>query len=246
MRLYDDLITCTLESFDKNKCKQLPVGTAAKEKSVWPDAGKAMMILKSDMAYELGGNNLPAIGNTMITTDDGLVEKDEIILLGPDLSEISEDMPYGRIAIVKVDETAIGSGDKLYNTILNIGYFRYHIFPEGFMLRVSSSNDRESVRISKEAISKGIDFTAIGNNMISAIKLQKQVVSVKIIFVTDPYFDYGRLAEKQKKTKQITSTIDHMLKDVNMDCQSCGLQEICDEVEELKKIHFGIKKKSCY
>ncbi len=241
MRLYDDLIVSTLDCLDASSCKQLPVGEAAKEKASWPDAGKAMMILRSDMAYELGGNNLPAVGNTMITTDDSLVEKDEILLLGPDLSEIAEDRPYGRIAIVKVDESAIGSGDKLYNTIQNIGYFRYHIFPEGFMLRVSSSNDRESVRISKEALSKGLDFTAIGNSMISAIKLHKQVISVKIIFITESSFDYGKLADNQKKTKQITATIDHMLKDVNMDCQSCGLQEICDEVEELKEMHFGIK-----
>ena len=31
-----------------------------------------------------------------------------------------------------------------------------------------------------------------------------------------------------------------MLKDVNMDCGSCGLQEICDEIEGLREMHFGM------
>ena len=43
-----------------------------------------------------------------------------------------------------------------------------------------------------------------------------------------------------KKTKQITATIDHMLKDVNIDCGSCLLQEICDEIEGLREMHFGM------
>ena len=32
----------------------------------------------------------------------------------------------------------------------------------------------------------------------------------------------------------------HALKDVNMDCGSCGLQEICDEIEGLREMHFGM------
>ncbi len=244
MMLYDDLIADTLGQLDQKAVKNLPLKDAAGPKANWPDSGKAMMILRSDMAYELGGSNLAAVGNTLITTDDSLVAQDEILLLGPDLPEIKKDSSYARIALVRVDENAIGSGDKLYNAIQNIGYFRYHIYPEGFMLRVSSANDREGVRISSDALEKGLDFTAIGNSMISAIKLHKEVLAVKIIFITDPDFDYAKLAANQKKTKQITTTIDHMLKDVNMDCGSCGLQEICDEVEELREMHFGISKEN--
>lgn len=33
-----------------------------------------------------------------------------------------------------------------------------------------------------------------------------------------------------------------MLKDVNTDCSSCGLEGVCDEVEDLRKMHFGISK----
>ena len=110
----------------------------------------------------------------------------------------------------------------------------------GFMLRVSSSNDRESVRVAAEALNEGLNFTAIGNAILRALHLHKEVEAVRIIFITDPKVDYGRLQDGLKKTKQITATIDHMLKDVNMDCGSCGLQEICDEIEGLREMHFGM------
>lgn len=241
MRLYDEIINDILTDLSGQDVVKLPVGDAADPISRdWQDAGKAMMILQADMAYELGGYNLPAVGNTLVTTETDLVGEDEIILIGKDLPQITEDTPYARIALVRVAEDSIGTGDKLYNTIQNIGYFRYHIYPKGFMLRVSSSNDRESVRVAADALEQGLNFTAIGNAMQKALHLHKEVEAVKIIFITDPGADYAGLQEGLKKTKQITATIDHMLKDVNMDCGSCGLQEICDEVEGLREMHFGM------
>ncbi len=245
MRLYDEIISDILKSLEGHEAKKLPKGNEADHVSRdWQDAGKAMMILQSDMAYELGGHSLPAVGNTLVTTDLNLVQQDEIVLIGKDLPEITQDTPYARIALVRVAEDSIGTGNKLYNTIQNIGYFRYNIYPLGFMLRVSSSNDRESVRVAKDALKQGLNFIAIGNAMLKALHLHKEVEAVKMVFITDPKFDFAMLQDGLKKTKQITATIDHMLKDVNMDCGSCGLQKICDEIEGLREMHFGMSKEN--
>ena len=40
----------------------------------------------------------------------------------------------------------------------------------------------------------------------------------------------------------LTKAIDHIFKNVIMDCQACSLQEICDEVEGMRELHFGQKK----
>ena len=80
MRLYDEIIHDILTSLEKQDKHILPVGAAADPVSRdWQDAGKAMMILQSDMAYELGGHNLPAVGNTLVTTGKDFVPEDEII-----------------------------------------------------------------------------------------------------------------------------------------------------------------------
>ena len=234
MKLYDETIRKVRALLSSEK-QQLPHNATA-----WPSVSDRSMLLRSDMAYELGGGSLPALGVTLVTASKDLVPGDGVFLTGTDLPEIDADTPFARIALVRVAEDSIGTGDKLYNTIQNIGYFRYHIYPKGFMLRVSSSNDRESVRVAADALEQGLNFTAIGNAMQKALHLHKEVEAVKIIFITDPGADYAGLQEGLKKTKQITATIDHMLKDVNMDCGSCGLQEICDEVEGLREMHFGM------
>jgi hypothetical protein len=108
------------------------------------------------------------------------------------------------------------------------------------MMRVSAASERECVRVGSEALDKGLDFAKIGNFMIDALHVHKDVQAVKVIFVTLPEADYDSLREDYKMTKKITDTIDHMLKDVNMDCNSCSLQEVCDEVEGMKELHFGI------
>lgn len=106
MRLYDEIIHDILTSLEKQDKHILPVGAAADPVSRdWQDAGKAMMILQPDMAYELGGHNLPAVGNTLVTTEEGFVAGDEIVLIGKDLPDIAEDTPYARIALVRVART---------------------------------------------------------------------------------------------------------------------------------------------
>ena len=42
----------------------------------------------------------------------------------------------------------------------------------------------------------------------------------------------------------ITEAIDHISKNVVMNCSSCSLQKVCNEVEGLKELHFGKAKNS--
>ncbi len=234
MNLYDEIIGETLTLVGKKEERELPLSLS------WPDEGRAMMILRSDMAYELGGNGLAAVGNTLVTTNGNLVPHDGITLIGKDLKEIGEDSAYARIALVRVREDSLGTGERLYNTIRNISSFRYHVFPSGFMLRVSSSLERECVRVARDKLSSGLSFASVGSAMLKALHQYREVEKARIIFITDEAFDYSALQDGLRRTKKITSAIDHMLRDVSMDCTSCALQEICDEVEDLRKMHFGI------
>ncbi len=237
MKLYDDVIMHwdTLIS-------ECPNSVLEVKSNNWPDVGNQNMVLRSDMAYELGGSHtsLAALGGTAVTDNRDLVPEDQIILVGPDLPEITSDISYARLAIARVREEEMGEGNTLYNAIRKIEYVRYHVNPEGFMVRVSSIHERESVRISKEAISKGLTFTEVGNCMLEAFHQNSKVEAVKLIFITDPAFDYKALERDIQLSEKITKTIDHMFKNVTMDCGACSLQEVCDEVEGMKELHFGM------
>lgn len=234
MKLYDETIEKIKMLLKSEKSRMLPTGDTE-----WPEVSDRSMILRSDMAYELGGEGLPAIGCTLVTSDKTLVPKDAVTLLGRDLPEIQRDVPYARIALVRVGEEMLGEGQALYQAVRALEYTRYHFYPEGFMMRVSASRQKESVRIGKEALIKGLDFTKTGNRMISAFRRNVSVEAVHIYYVTQEKYDYSALERCAGEAEDITKTIDHILKSAVMDCGTCGLQKICDEVEGLRELHFA-------
>ena len=156
MKLYDETIRKVRALLSSEK-QQLPHDATA-----WPSVSDRSMLRRSDMPYELGGGSLPALGVTLVTASKDLVPGDGVFLTGTDLPEIDADTPFARIALVRVGEDTLGEGKKLYRAIRNLEYTRYHFYPEGFMLRVSSSKRRESVRIGKEALKKGLNFAKTG------------------------------------------------------------------------------------
>lgn len=235
MKLYDDSIKELLAGIDMTEAKKLDIVNAD-----WTDVGDHNLILRADMAYELGGGTFPAVSGMAVTCDEQFVNTDEVILIGPDLDEIKADTPYARIALVKVAEDSLGDGNTLYNAIRKIEYVRYHINPEGYMTRISASNNREPVRVGKEALGKGLDFAKVGKLFLDTYHENKNIEAVKLIFITDPDFDYKSLSEQAKRLEDITGTIDHIFKNVMMDCGSCSLQKVCDEVEGLRELHFSV------
>ena len=238
MRLYDEMIHESLGLLEAYPGKKLQTeGTGS-----WKDIGKESMILRSEMAYELGGDNLPAIGSQMLTANPELVPEDEIILYGKDLPEIRRNTAYARLALVRVRDDVMGEGDALYNQIRRLEYTKYHMYPEGYMMRISAASEREMVRIGKNALRKGLDFEKIGKMFLRSYHKNPTVEAVKLIFVTMEDFPYRELETKAKKAEQITRAIDHIMKDIAMNCQSCSLKQICDEVEGMRELHFGAQR----
>lgn len=209
----------------------------------WPDLGKNNMVLRSGMAYELGGTAangapLPAIGITAVTANRQFVPQDEILLYGRNLSEISQDTPYARIALARVSEDSLGEGNTLYNAIKRIEYTRYHVNPKGFMMRISSIRKRETVRIGRDALAQGLDFAKAGNLMLRSFRENPKIEAVKLVFINLLEFPYKELEKAGEQADAITGTLDHMMKNLVMDCEACSLQKVCDEVEGLRELHF--------
>ena len=124
----------------------------------WEDVGGNQLVMLKESAYELGGDNKPAVNYACVTSGD-YVDKDEILVYGRDLSEIRGSVPFARIAIIKVSDLA-GENEEdtepLFRAIQDIDFVKYHVYPKGYMIRSSSDSFREQVRVSKEAVRKGI------------------------------------------------------------------------------------------
>lgn len=226
MNIYDECLASSFELLSPFQKKTL------KNDAKWEDAGKNQLIFKNDTAYELGGGLLSAISGIFCTESEKISDEDEVILVGNDLNDITKDIPYARLCIVKIDSDKMGEGEELYKKLRKIEYTRYHLNPKGYMMRVSAMTHRESVRVSKTALKEGLSFDKVGTMLNKAYHLNPEVISAHQIFITDPNFDYEALQKITDKSEKITKTLDHLADKLNMDCHSCNLKEICDEVEE--------------
>ena len=242
MELYNSII----EKIESNIGNQNPTRLDYNPGKCWEDVGGNQLVMMREAAYELGGDNKPAVNYACVTSTEGFADKDEILIYGKDLSEIHGSVPFARIAIIKVKELN-GENDEdtepLFRAIQDIDFVKYHVYPKGYMIRSSSDSFREQVRVSKEAVSRGITFEQVGNSYISQFKKNPDVIAVKLIFATVDDANYDEMKKDAKKVRDITKTLSKILEGMATDCNSCNLREICDEVEGLKELHFGKEKK---
>lgn len=232
MKLYDKIINECLMVLENSDCfvrlnddKDIP----------WELEKEQKIIFQKDMYYELGGAGLPAVSGIAFTSNIDF--EDSIYLCGDNLNEIKEDCPYARITILNVDDSAWLDNQKAYNAMQRIDYTRYHVYPKGFMMRISTAAGREPVRISRDAIKAGLNFQKVGKLFIDAYHKHSEVKAVKIIFITERNFPYSKLIEKTDRMEDITKSLDKIYNNLVMDCRSCNLKTVCDEVEGMRELH---------
>lgn len=235
MRLYDKLIAQVLQLIASSGGDQLMRGQCLGE--ACRDSGEFDLILKSDMAYELGGGSLPAVSGLFFTSDQSFVPEDEIWRLGADLPEITEDVPYARLTLIRVAEGCFSGEAEAYSDLRKMEYTRYHVNPEGYMMRISTASEREPVRISRKALNQGLSFEKAGRSFIKGYHSHPKVEAVKLIFVTAADFPYEQLAKLAHQGEQITKSMNHIFNNLVMDCSACNLKPVCDEVEGLRELH---------
>ena len=205
----------------------------------WKDIGSSELVLQKDAAYELGAMGRGSANYVLFTSSPELVDKDQILLYGADLGEIKGEVDFARIVLLRVG-LIDGDDEAVYRTLKDIEFAKYHVYPEGYMVRMSPESYREQVRVSKQALKKGVSFKNIGANYITAYKKDPNVLNATVIFVTAPGYDYGAMKKLAKKANDVTGTLTHILEGLPTDCSVCALKDICDEVEGMKELHFGV------
>lgn len=194
----------------------------------WEDVGHNQVILQKETLFELDG-----VGFNLLTSSD---IDDGVVVVGKDLQELKGNKSFARVCFIEFEEQE--ETQKTYNLIRKIEYTKYHFFPDGYMIRISSKAHKESVRVSKAAVKNGIDFQKIGNLLISKYKENPAVKGVKVVFITEDSVDFSALEELSRKNHKITETLNQVMNNLTFDCDTCNLKAICDEVEGMRELHF--------
>ncbi len=205
----------------------------------WRDTGSSELVLQKDAAYELGASGKGSANYVLFTSSPELVDRDQVIVYGKDLGEISGDCDFARIVLLRVG-VLDGDDDAVYRILKDIEFAKYHVYPEGYMVRMSPESYREQVRVSRKALAAGISFRSLGASYIREYKKDANVLNATVIFITDPAADYASLKALAKKANDVTGTLAHIMEGLPTDCSICALKGICDEVEGMKELHFGV------
>ena len=235
MELYNSLIKESNSLLEKGRPRVWEYSPG----DAWKDIGSSELVLQKDAAYELGAMGKGSANYVLFTSSPELVDKDQILLYGADLGEIKGEVDFARIVLLRVG-LIDGDDEAVYRTLKDIEFAKYHVYPEGYMVRMSPESYREQVRVSKQALKKGVSFKNIGANYITAYKKDPNVLNATVIFVTAPDYDYGAMKKLAKKANDVTGTLTHILEGLPTDCSVCALKDICDEVEGMKELHFGV------
>ncbi len=235
MKLFNSLIKDTKALLEQGVPKTWPYA----ERDCWHDIGSSELVLQKDAAFELGASGKGSANYVLFTSSPDLVDRDQVLLYGPDLKELKGDCDFARIVLLRVGVLA-DDNESVYRVLKDIEFAKYHVYPEGYMVRMSPENYREQVRVSKTALKKGIDFRSIGASYIKAYKKDPNVLNATVIFVTAPGYDYKTMKDLAKKSSEATNTLTTILEGLPTDCSICALKGICDEVEGMKELHFGV------
>ena len=235
MELFNSLIRETQALLEHGTPRIWPYS----ERDCWHDIGSSELVLQKDAAYELGASGKGSANFVLFTSSPALVDRDQVLLYGPDLGQIRGDCDFARIVLLRVG-VLDDDNDKVYRILKDIEFAKYHVYPEGYMVRMSPENYREQIRVSKQAIRRGVSFHSIGASYVKAYKKDPNVLNATVIFVTAPGFDYTAMRDLAKKANAATNTLATILEGLPTDCSVCSLKGICDEVEGMKELHFGV------
>ncbi len=209
-----------------------------READAWTDSGESELVMLRDAAFELGGSGNPSANFTCATSSEDLVPRDEILLYGRDLPQLTGDVSFARLVFLQVDEVLGEDDEATFQAIRDMEFVKYHVFPKGYMVRISSESNREQVRVSRDALRGGVSFRRIGASYIRAYHKNLHVRRVQVVFLTG-HPAIADLAQMAKKVDDVTKTLTHILEGLPTDCGSCTLKPICDEVEGMREMHFG-------
>ena len=100
------------------------------------------------------------------------------------MGQIKGDCDFARIVLLRVG-VLDDDDEAVYRTLKDIEFAKYHVYPEGYMVRMSPESSREQVRVSKKALAKGISFRSVGASYVAEYKKDANVLNATVNNNTD-------------------------------------------------------------
>ncbi len=239
MNLFDNVID-DLRDYLQRKKSDVSREYAIPRLSSWPIAGKGNVVLEPDTAIELGNPRDESASFMLWSNDAKKINDGRMTLIGPDIGDPKQkNLPFGKVVLLGVREM---TEDNCYERHRELEMARYDLNLSGYMMRSVSQYGREWSRVSKKAISQGMNFATLGSALAQMYRNVDFVESVEIVFVTSSPADVRELGVLGDKASRLIGALNKMAAEMSFECDSCEFVDVCDEVEDLRNIRNNLKK----
>ena len=197
--------------------------------------GKPEIIVKEDVARELGHPSTASRAMVLLTFQPEKVCHGQISILGPDVDAMvgGEGYPLAQVVILAIDPDQVPDPYEMENT-----QFLMNRLP-GYMVR--SVPGKLWVRISKKGRTAGLTLKAVGSALIAAyVNDFKGVEKAEIIFVTRDKRDVDALGPVAAEAdilagrhKKLVLGLDGEVECTELNCETCEEKPVCDDLRDI-------------
>ena len=120
MELYNTLFQDTRAFLDGKTPKTWDYS----ERDCWTDIGSSELVMQRDAAYELGAGGHGSANYVLFSSNPDFVDKDQVLLYGPDLRDIKGDCDFARIVLLRVG-VLDDDNEKVYRILKDIEFAKY-------------------------------------------------------------------------------------------------------------------------
>ena len=200
----------------------------------WPK-DPMQVILQNETAVELGSPGTDSISMVLLTADSSLVDDGKITLIGSDLPACRGDsIAFGKLLFVAGHGFSEDNWHKRYE---EASLSRLSLDLAGCSPRSFPQAMREWMRVSQKGIDAGFTFDVLAREQYRALHEMEFVDAVEIVFITSGSADVVRFKDIAERAAKAERAMNKMAEQLVYNCGECEFQDVCDEVDELRKMH---------
>lgn len=209
---------------------------------LWPIVDKTPFIMERDTKTELGGHPKESVSLILSSSDIDLSDMSELSFIGdPSLMNREPHISYGKVVLLRTDDFP---EDGIYDYLQSAQMADVKMRFKDVMLRTSSQQFYTNMRISKAAASAGFDAYKMGRTMLKQFKDVPHVTDARLVLIFGDSPVYKKLISVAESAKLVNVAIYNRFEGMDMECESCAIKPICDQVEGIKKMHESKLKKN--
>ena len=206
----------------------------------WPAGGDKNLVMAADVGVELGNPREESVSFVLWTEEMAEIHDGRITLIGPDIQESrGRSLPFGKIVLV--GGRGFDEGN-IYERYRELEALRYDLDLQGYMLRAASVYQKEWIRISRAAVEDGFSFRIMGTELIKPFRRKDYIDAVEVLFVTSGVEDISRLKGIATGVGRMIAAMGKMVDELSMDCDTCEYEDVCNAVENLKRMRDRLMK----